>query len=254
MPSEKITFKNARGQTLAGRLDLPDAGASAYALFAHCFTCSKDTLAVSRISRGLVDRGIGVLRFDFTGLGESEGSFDSTSFASNISDLHAACEWMALEHGAVRLVIGHSLGGAAVLSAAGSMDTVRGVVTIGAPADPAHVRNLFAAQLDEIEREGSAMVSIGGRPFRIGKALVDDLSAQDPQRTVSRLGRPLLIFHSPIDRVVGVQNAADLFGWARHPKSFVSLDQADHMLSDRKDADFVAGMISAWSQRFVVEP
>lgn len=252
MSSEKISFKNTRGQTLAGRLDLPDAGASAYALFAHCFTCSKDSLAVSRISRGLMERGIGVLRFDFTGLGESEGSFDSTSFASNVDDLHAACEWMAREHGAVGLLIGHSLGGAAVLSAAGPMESVRGVVTIGAPSDPAHVRNLFEAQLDEIEREGSAMVSIGGRPFRIGKSFVDDLTAQDPKDSVSKLGRPLLIFHSPIDQVVGVENAADLFGWAMHPKSFVSLDNADHMLSDRRDADFVAGMISAWSQRFVV--
>lgn len=249
MGSERITFENDEGHQLAGRLDTPNGDPSGYALFAHCFTCSKDTLAASRIARGLTERGIAVLRFDFTGLGESEGAFDATSFASNVRDLLSACAWLSEHHAPVDLLIGHSLGGAAVVSAAGQMDSVKGVATIGAPSDPSHVRHLFDAHIEEIEREGSAEVSIGGRPFRIGKSFIDDLDAHDPKDVLKGLKRPLMIFHSPIDRIVGVENAAQMFEWAMHPKSFISLGTADHMLSDRKDADFVASMIAAWSQR-----
>lgn len=249
MGSERITFENDEGQTLVGRLDTPGGDPRGLALFAHCFTCSKDTLAASRIARGLVDRGVAVLRFDFTGLGESEGDFDATCFASNVRDLLSACDWLTAHHAPVDLLIGHSLGGAAVVSAAGQMASVKGVATIGAPADPAHVRHLFEAHVQEIEREGSAEVSIGGRPFRIGKAFIDDLDAHDPKDVLRSLKRPLMIFHSPLDSIVGVENAAQMFEWARHPKSFISLDRADHMLSDRKDADFVATMTAAWSER-----
>ena len=249
MGSKRITFENDDGQQLAGRFDTPQGDPSGYALFAHCFTCSKDTLAASRIARGLTERGIAVLRFDFTGLGESERDFDATSFASNVRDLLSACAWLSEHHAPVDLLIGHSLGGAAVVSAAGQMDSVKGVATIGAPSDPTHVRHLFESHIEEIEREGSAQVSIGGRPFRIGKSFIEDLDAHDPKDVLKTLKRPLMIFHSPIDQIVGVENAAQMFQWAMHPKSFVSLGSADHMLSDRKDADFVAAMIAAWSHR-----
>lgn len=249
MPSDRITFKNREGLTLAGRLEQPDETVRGYALFAHCFTCTKDINAASRIARGLMQRGIAVLRFDFAGLGESEGEFDTTSFASNIDDLLAACDWMKENHGPVQLLIGHSLGGAAVLSAAARLESARAVATIGAPADPAHVRHLFDAKLDEIEEQGSAEVSIGGRTLRVGKKFVQDLEEHDPEEGVRNLNKALMIFHSPIDQVVGIENAAKIYQWARHPKSFISLDQADHLLSERKDADFVATMLSAWCER-----
>ncbi|HCT44694.1 MAG TPA: osmotically inducible protein C, partial [Phycisphaerales bacterium] len=168
---------------------------------------------------------------------------------SNVRDLLSACAWLSAHHAPVDLLIGHSLGGAAVVSAAGQMDSVKGVATIGAPSDPTHVRHLFESHIEEIEREGSAQVSIGGRPFRIGKSFIEDLDAHDPKDVLKTLKRPLMIFHSPIDQIVGVENAAQMFQWAMHPKSFVSLGSADHMLSDRKDADFVAAMIAAWSHR-----
>lgn len=249
MPSDRITFQNREGLTLAGRLEQPDTTTRAYALFAHCFTCSKDINAASRIARGLMQRGIGVLRFDFAGLGESEGAFDATSFASNVDDLLDASAWMKDNHGPVELLIGHSLGGAAVLSAASQMDSVEAVATIGAPADPGHVRNLFESKLDEIQQDGSAEVSIGGRTLRIGKKLVEDLEAHDPEQAVRNLGKALMIFHSPIDRVVGIENAAQIYQWAKHPKSFISLDRADHLLTDRRDAEFVTTMLSAWCER-----
>jgi putative redox protein len=251
MGSERITFENDDAQQLAGRFDTPDGEPRGYALFAHCFTCSKDTLAASRIARGLTDRGIAVLRFDFTGLGDSEGKFDATSFASNVRDLLSACTWVRQHHAPVDLLIGHSLGGAAVVSAAGQMESVRGVATIGAPADPAHVRHLFEPHVEEIERTGSAEVSIGGRSFRIGKGFIDDLETHDPKDVLRRLKRPLMIFHSPTDSIVGIENAAQMYEWAMHPKSFISLDHADHMLSNRNDADFVAAMIAAWSHRIL---
>lgn len=253
MPTTTVRFTNTRGVELAGKLDAPEGVPAAAALFAHCFTCSKDSLAAGRVSKALTDHGIAVLRFDFTGLGESEGAFHETTFASNTDDLRAACDFMAREHTPVGLMIGHSLGGAAVLHAAGSVPTVRAVATIGAPADPAHVRHLFAPGIERIEAEGKAEVSIGGRPFTIGRGFVEDLGTHDPERAVGGLGKPLLIFHSPVDTTVGIDNAAQLYAWAKHPKSFVSLDRADHLLNDRRDAAFVADMIGAWSRRTVIE-
>jgi len=253
MPSTKVQFENREGKTLSGRLDLPEGETRAFALFAHCFTCSKDSLAASRVARGLMERGIGVLRFDFTGLGESEGDFDSTSFGSNMHDLQDAAAWLGANHALPAMLIGHSLGGAAVLGVASSMPSVKAVATIGAPADPAHVSHLFESKLEEIQREGAAEVSLGGRPFRIGKVFLDDLEAQDPQRLIAGLGVPLMIFHTPIDTIVGVENAAQIYQWAHHPKSFISLDQADHMLNNRRDADFVASMIAAWGERVLID-
>jgi alpha/beta superfamily hydrolase len=251
MPSEKISIENLEGQQLAARLDLPDGEPRAFAIFAHCFTCSKDSLAASRVARGLMERGIGVLRIDFTGLGESEGEFGQTGFGSNMRDLQDAAGWLERMHQQPSILIGHSLGGAAVLASAASIGGVRAVATIGAPADPAHVRHLFQDHVRTIEEEGSAEVSLGGRPFRIGKVFLDDLEAQDPAMVIGSLGMPVMIFHSPIDQIVGIENAAQIYDWARHPKSFVSLDRADHLLSDRKDANFVAGMISAWAERVI---
>lgn len=270
MASTKITIECPSGHTLAARLDEPDdqpgggpdAAGHPYAVFAHCFTCSKDTLAASRVSRALAARGIGVLRVDFTGLGESEGEFAHSTFTGNLDDLRTACGWLAEHRAAPGLLIGHSLGGAAVLALAGqephdpqghtALAGVRAVATIGAPADPEHVTALFAGGLEQIRREGSADVSIGGRPFRVGAALVDDLQRQDPRANIenlSRLGRALMIFHSPVDAIVGIDNARAIYGWARHPKSYVSLDRADHLLMNKDDAEMVAGILAAWAGR-----
>lgn len=253
MPSSRVQFENSTGDMISGRLDLPEGDPHTFAIFAHCFTCSKDSLAASRVSKGLMERGIGVLRIDFTGLGESEGEFDSTSFGSNMQDLQDAAHWLQQHHSSAELLIGHSLGGAAVIGVANRLPDVKAVVTIGAPADPAHVRHLFDSKIDEINQDGSAEVSLGGRAFRIGKQLVDDLAAQNPKKAIRELGRPLLIFHSPIDQIVGIENAAQIYDWAKHPKSFISLDQADHLLNNRRDADFVAGIIAAYAERTVLD-
>lgn len=252
MPSNRVQFQNASGTTISGRLDTPEGAPRTFAIFAHCFTCSKDSLAASRVAKGLMERGIGVLRIDFTGLGESEGEFDQTSFTSNMQDLEAAADWLKHNHSPAELLIGHSLGGAAVISVASRLAETKAIVTIGAPADPAHVSHLFDTKLDEINKEGSAEVSLGGRAFRIGKQFVDDLKVQDPKQALAQLGKPLLIFHSPIDQIVGIENAAQIYQWAKHPKSFVSLDQADHLLNKRIDADFVASIISAYAERILL--
>jgi len=262
MPTTTLTINCPSGHTLAAKVDEPETldtpeSPSAYAVFAHCFTCSKDSIAAARIGRALSARGIGVLRLDFTGLGGSEGEFGESTFSGNLEDLRTACVWLLENRCAPGLLIGHSLGGAAVLALAGrdpaddeALASIRAVATIGAPADPEHVTHLFAAGIDEIRRDGSAEVTIGGRPFRVGAALVDDLSAQDPKANIenlSRLGRALMLFHSPVDRIVGIDNAATIYGWARHPKSFISLDQADHLLTSKNDAELVAGVLAAWS-------
>ncbi|MEC9373837.1 MAG: alpha/beta fold hydrolase [Planctomycetota bacterium] len=247
----KIEFEGSLGATLAARLDEPEGGASAYALFAHCFTCSKDIFAASRIARGLAERGMGVLRFDFTGLGHSEGEFENTTFDSNVGDLVAAAGWLRTHRRAPRLMIGHSLGGAAALAAAGEVEECRAVATIGAPADPEHVTHLLGSKAAEIEREGRAEVSIGGRPFTIGRAFIEDLRRRDPAAAIGSLRRALMVFHSPIDSIVGIDNAARIFGWAKHPKSFVSLDNADHLLSRAADAEYVAEVLAAWAGRYV---
>lgn len=254
MRFEKLTFENEGGEHLAARLDVPvDGEPVAYALFAHCFTCTKNLEAVGHISRALVQQGVAVLRFDFTGLGESEGDFSETTFSSNISDLVAAARFLERERRAPEILIGHSLGGAAVLQAAEHLPDVRAVATIAAPYDPEHVTNLFEASLEEIEREGQADVQLGGRPFTIKQAFLDDLKAGHVEETIHHLGRPLLVFHSPVDQSVGIENARLIFQAAKHPKSFVSLDHADHLLSDEADSLYVGAMLAAWVRRYLPE-
>ncbi len=248
---ERIEFPGSRGAILAARLDVPAGEPAAYALFAHCFTCSKDSLAASRISAALAERGIAVLRFDFTGLGGSGGDFASTDFSSNVEDLHAAAAFLRATRRAPRLVIGHSLGGAAVLAAAGRIPEAAAVATINAPADPTHVCHLFGDAVAAIERDGQAEVKLAGRSFRIRREFLDDIARQRLDDAVASMHKPLLIFHGPKDEIVGIENAAQIFAKARHPKSFVSLDTADHLLTRREDAAYVAGVLAAWATRYV---
>jgi uncharacterized OsmC-like protein/fermentation-respiration switch protein FrsA (DUF1100 family) len=255
MRNQKITFRGAHGGQLAARLSLPpDGDVVACALFAHCFTCSKDLKPVVNISRALTQQRIAVLRFDFTGLGESEGDFADTTFSSNIEDLVAAAGYMAGELEAPAILVGHSLGGAAVLQAAARIPSVRAVATIGAPFDPAHVKHLFEGSLEEIEERGEADVVLAGRRFTVGRQFVRDLDGHRMEQTIAGLGRPLLIFHSPVDRTVGIDNAALIYQAARHPKSFVSLDDADHLLLDERDSLYVGSVLAAWAQRYMDAP
>ena len=253
MRSENVTFENEQGERLAGRLDLPvDGEPAAYALFAHCFTCTKNHEAAGHISRALVQQGVAVLRFDVTGLGESEGDFSETSFSSNVGDLVAAARFLERERRPPGLLVGHSLGGAAVLQAAEHLPDVQAVATIAAPYDPEHITNLFEADaLGEIRREGEAVVNLGGRPFTIKQQFLDDLKAGGAEETIHNLGRPLLVFHSPVDQTVGIENAALVFQAAKHPKSFISLDHADHLLSDEADARYVGAMLAAWARTYL---
>jgi putative redox protein len=238
---------------LAARLELPELGApTACAVFAHCFTCSKDSKAAVTISRALAALGMAVLRFDFTGLGDSEGEFAETTYSGSVSDIVAAARFMESMLHAPRLLIGHSLGGAAVLRAARELPDVRAVVTIGAPSEPAHVTRLFAKAAREIADEGSAPVAIGHREFTISRTLVEDLRAATLLDAVAGLGRPLLIMHAPGDRVVSVDHAARLYTAAKHPKSFVSLDDADHLLTRAADAEYAAAVVSAWASRYLM--
>ena len=252
--SERIEFIGATGHRLAARLELPTGEPRAYALFAHCFFCGKDIFAARRIAEGLTAFGFAVLRFDFTGLGASEGDFANTNFSSNVGDLARAADFLRTRHRAPELLIGHSLGGAAVLAAAGGIPEVSAVATIGAPADPAHVAHLFAQSRPEIEAEGEAEVILAGRPFRIQKQFLDDIEGQRLSAAVSAMGKALMVFHSPIDDTVHVDNAAQIFMAAKHPKSFVSLDGADHLLSRRRDAAYLAGVLAAWAERFLPPP
>jgi alpha-beta hydrolase superfamily lysophospholipase len=251
MQTQRFDFTGAQGQRLAGRLDAPDDPPRAQVLFAHCFTCGKDIVAASRLAASLVAHGIAVLRFDFTGLGSSEGEFGNGGFTSNIEDLIAAEAAMRAAGQPPTMLIGHSLGGAAVLAAAGSMPDVRAVVTIGAPYDASHVLALFQDQVPEIERSGEAVVQLAGRPFTIYRRFVEDLRTYHQADHIAQLRKALLVMHSPTDAVVGIDNAAAIFQHARHPKSFVSLEDADHLLSRRRDADYVAGVITAWAARYL---
>jgi len=253
MPTRRISFPGSTGDSLAARLELPvDGEPVAWALFAHCFTCSKDLKAAVRITRELGARGIAVLRFDFTGLGESEGDFADTTFSSNVDDLARAGTYMEEELGhAPELLIGHSLGGAAVLRVADRLPSVRAVATLGAPADPEHVLHHVEDSMDEIEAKGEACVTIAGRRFTIRKAFLDDLAGSQMEAAVSGLDRALLIMHSPVDRIVGIDNAARLYEMARHPKSFISLDDADHLLMDPDDAAYAATVLAAWAGRYM---
>ena len=251
MSTERLTFTGHDGSTLAARLDLPDGPHLATALFAHCFTCSKDIPAARRISARLAGAGIAVLRFDFTGLGHSEGEFENTSFTSNIRDLVLAAEALAERDMAPGLLIGHSLGGAAVLGAARQIDTVKAVVTIGAPFDPGHVTHNFDGALDRIEADGVAEVMLGGRPVRIGRDFVENVKAETLEREIANLHRALLVLHAPRDATVGIENAGEIFGAARHPKSFVTLDDADHLITHPEDAEYAADVIAAWARRYL---
>ncbi|MCG8491438.1 MAG: bifunctional alpha/beta hydrolase/OsmC family protein [Sneathiellales bacterium] len=249
--SEKVSFTNLRGDVLAARLDRPLSRPRAYALFAHCFTCSKDIFAAARVAQGLVQNGIAVLRFDFTGLGSSEGEFENTNFSSNVDDLVAAAEFLQENYAAPDLLIGHSLGGAAVLVAAKHIPSAKAVATIGAPADPDHVKENFSLSLDTIKEEGIASVCLAGRPFTIKKQFLEDIASQNLEKDVTALSKALLVFHSPLDQTVGIENAATLFTAAKHPKSFITLDEADHLLSRRQDAIFVADTLTAWVNRYL---
>jgi uncharacterized protein len=249
--THKLAFPGADGDALAARLEHPQAAARSYAVFAHCFTCGKDVRAATTISRTLAEEGIAVLRFDFTGLGSSEGDFANTTFSSNVGDLVAAARYLEREHGPTRLLVGHSLGGAAVLGAAGSLPSVRAVATIGAPFDAGHVRTLLADDVETIERAGEAVVAIAGRKFRIRREFLADLRWTNRSATIAELGRPLMVLHSPHDTIVGVDNARLIFEAARHPKSFVSLDTADHLLSNPADAAYVARILSSWAARYL---
>jgi putative redox protein len=252
--NERITFPGAHGDDLSARLSLPvDGEVRACALFAHCFTCSKDLKPVVNISRALTQQHIAVVRFDFTGLGESEGDFADTTFTSNVADIVAAAEFMESRYDAPALLIGHSLGGAAVLQAAGRIPSVRAVATIGAPFDPAHVKNLFVTSLEAIEEQGEAEVSLAGRRFTLSREFVRDLEGHHVKEVLGSLGRPLLIFHSPVDQTVGIDNAALIYQAARHPKSFVSLDDADHLLLAERDSLYVGSVLAAWAARYLPE-
>lgn len=255
MSSERITFQNGNGETLAARLDLPaDQKVFACALFAHCFTCSKNLNAVGLISKALNRQGIAVLRFDFTGLGDSEGDFANTNFSSNVDDLVAAADFMANRMEGPAILVGHSLGGAAVLQAAHRIPTVQAVATIGAPADPVHVTHLLDDSRAEIEAAGQATVTLAGRSFTIKKQFLDDLEATRMEESIRTLDRALMIFHAPLDNTVGIDNAARIFEAAKHPKSFVSLDDADHLLTDEADSDYVGTVLGAWSRKYIGAP
>jgi putative redox protein len=251
--SRKVTFPGSLGTELAARLDLPDGPVRAYALFAHCFTCSKDVFAAARIAAALTEHGIAVLRFDFTGLGASEGEFANTNFSSNVADLLKAADYLRANHSAPKILIGHSLGGAAVLAAAGDVAEATAVATIAAPAEASHVVRNFGAKLDEIAETGMAEVSLAGRSFTIRKQFLDDLEEHPLAKRISALKKALIVFHAPRDATVGIENAAAIFTAAKHPKSFISLDDADHLLSRREDAVYVASILSAWTARYIDE-
>jgi putative redox protein len=252
MRFKKIEFKNTDGQVLSARLDLPVAGKpAAYALFAHCFTCSKNIKAIAHITRALNREGIAVMRFDFTGLGESEGDFADTNFSSNVEDLIDAANFLQAHYQAPDILIGHSFGGAAVLQAARHIPSSRAVVTIAAPADPRHVTETLGSATRIIQSRGEAEVSLAGRTFKLKKQFLDDLQLVNMKDVLTKLDRALLVLHSPIDETVGIDNAAQIFQAARHPKSFISLDQADHLLTDQADSLYAGAVIAAWAGKYI---
>ena len=253
MRTERFDFPNPEGHLLTGVLQLPSGEHRDVALFAHCFTCSKDSRAARWIAEALAARGIAVLRFDFTGLGSSEGEFANTDFSSNTDDLVAAADHLRSTRRAPTLLIGHSLGGAAVLAAAARIPEVQAVATIGAPADPGHVANLFGDRIEEIRSRGEGEVELDGRVFRIRRGFLDDIAEHRLLSDVSALRRALLVLHAPTDQIVSIDDAGEIFTAARHPKSFVSLDDADHLLSRRRDARYAGEVIAAWSQRYLTE-
>lgn len=248
--SERFDFRNANGDLLTGRLEMPSR-ARAFAIFSHCFTCSKNVKAATKISRGLSAHGIAVLRFDFTGLGNSEGDFSNTHFSSNVSDLLAAAAALRDRHEAPQLLVGHSLGGTAALMVANKIPEVRAVATLGSPAEPSHVTHLFADQIEAIERAGQAEVNLAGRDFTLRKAFIDDVRSINLSEVLANLRKAVLIYHSPKDAIVNIGQARLIYNALRHPKSFLSLDGADHMLSQQVDVDYVSATLAAWSQRYL---
>ncbi|MCX7513092.1 alpha/beta hydrolase family protein [Frateuria hangzhouensis] len=254
MGSQPFDFEGPRGYRLAGRMEQPEGPVRGWAILAHCFTCGKDNLAAARMARTLGVQGVGVLRFDFAGLGASGGSFADATFAADVEDLVAAGQAMQAIDKSPSLLVGHSLGGAAVLAAAGAMPDVCAMVTIGAPFDVAHVlRQIDPAALERIQTQGEAEVMLAGRPFRVRRSFVDDLGRHDQGACIASLHRPLLVMHAPGDTTVGIDNANRIFMAAKHPKSFLSLDDADHLLTRRADADYAATLISAWASRYLPE-
>ncbi len=252
MKTKSIKFKNSAGELLSGKLELPiGIGSSSYAIFAHCFTCNKNLTPILNISRALAATGIGLLRFDFTGLGESDGSFSDSNFSGNVDDLVSAAQYIKDHHGQTSLLIGHSLGGAAVIKAATKIPDVQAIATIGAPSNPEHVKHLIKSELKEILSSGEALVNIGGRNFKIKKQFLDDLNANDLSKTVANKGKALLVLHSPQDQIVNIDNAANIYKNAVHPKSFISLDGADHLLSLQKDSLYVGTTIANWAKRYI---
>ena len=255
MQFKKLEFKNKDDQTLSARLDLPvDGKPLAYALFAHCFTCSKNIKAIAHISRALTRAGLAVLRFDFTGLGESEGDFADTNFSSNVDDLIVAADFLESNYEAPQILIGHSFGGAAVLQAAARISASAAVVTIGAPADPQHVKNALGSATETIQSRGEADINLAGRTFKLKKQFLDDLEFVNMKATLQNLNKALLVLHSPLDETVGIENAAQIFQTARHPKSFISLDKADHLLSNPVDSLYAGAVIAAWAFKYVSAP
>jgi putative redox protein len=252
MAIKNVKFKNERGFELSGRVELPLAKKpEAYAIFAHVFTGSKNLNASRHIARSLTLNGIAVLRFDFTGLGQSEGSFSDTNFTTNVNDIKAAAKFLEDNYAAPKIIVGHSLGGAASVFAAKELDSVQAVATVGAPSEPEHVTHLFGCDLDEIEEKGSADISIGGRKFVIKKQFLEDLRTKDMYKIVKDLNKAILILHSPQDSIVGIDNAAKIYHAAMHPKSFVTLDHADHMLTNKDDAYYTGNVISSWVRRYI---
>lgn len=252
MKNKKVEFVNSKGIKLSGKLELPvNQLPKSYAIFAHCFTCNKNLNAVKNISRALTSHGFGVLRFDFTGLGESEGDFSATDFSSNIEDLEDVAEYMIKEFGAPELLIGHSLGGAAVIFASAKIPSIKSVATVGAPSSPQHVQHLFKSNIEEIKENGVAIVEIGGRSFPISAQFIEDISGKNMNKVLYSLNKPLLIMHSPQDKVVEIKNAAEIYSAAKHPKSFISLDGADHLLSKKEDSVYVGSVIAQWASRYI---
>ncbi len=247
----RVSFRGANGAELAARLDLPTGAPKAFALFAHCFTCSKDLIGSRTVSTALTRAGVAVLRFDFTGLGGSGGDFASTNFTMNLGDLEAAARFLEQNYEAPSLLVGHSLGGAAVIAVAGKIPSVKAVATINAPADVQHITGKFGDRLEEIRQKGSAEVELAERSFVIERQFLEDLDQHDIEASAGRLQKPLLIVHSPVDEIVGIENATRLFVAARHPKSFISLDNADHLLTDSRDATYAAEVVAAWATRYI---
>jgi len=248
----KVKFLNKEGQELAARMELPANGQPHnYAIFAHCFTCNKNLNAIRNVVNRMTEAGFGVLSFDFTGLGESEGDFADTNFSSNVGDIVAAADFLTKEYSAPALLIGHSLGGAAVLFAADKIESVQAVATVGAPSNPEHVQHLIQSNVDTIEKNGAAEVNIGGRSFTIKKQFVDDLKKHTLPEVLKSMRKSLLIMHSPQDTTVGIENAAEIYTAAHHPKSFVSLDGADHLMTNKADSQYVGKVIASWAERYL---